>query len=147
MNAKRLGVDCIGKWSPQQYALDAGWNFSCVMDTAEKGVRGEDAARLTPEQQTMLVLFCQDRRSTHQSGEFLRGFARVTGRNCMEAVTLWNEISQALHPEERTRIKEGGYAAGFEQGQAWLRTQTSTDFSLLEPQELECLRHPGLVPG
>jgi hypothetical protein len=150
MNAKSLGIDCIGKWSPQQYALDAGWNFSCVLDTAEKGVRGEDADRLTPEQQTMLVLFCQDRRSIHQSGEFLRAFARVTGRNCMEAVTLWNEISQGFHPDERARIKEGGYASGCEQGEAWMRTQTTTNFPLLEAQELENRprgRVELLVPG
>jgi hypothetical protein len=65
MIAKSLGVDCIGKWNPEKYALDAGWSFSCILDGAEKGVRRED---------------------------------------------------------------DNSYAAGCEQGEAWLRTQTSTNF-------------------
>jgi hypothetical protein len=60
MNVK-LGIDHTGTWTPAQYAIDAGWDYGCVLATAEKGVALADAEGLTEQQQKELLSFCRYR--------------------------------------------------------------------------------------
>ena len=60
MNDK-IGIDSTGTWTPSQYAIDAGWDYSCVEDTAAKGVSSADAEGLTDGQQSALLDFCRGR--------------------------------------------------------------------------------------
>lgn len=46
-------------WSPAQYAIDSGWDFSCIEATAAKGVSDADADGLSDEQQAALLEYCQ----------------------------------------------------------------------------------------
>lgn len=61
MNTETLGIDHTGTWTPAQYAIDAGWDFSCIEATAIKGVSKADAEGLTEKQQSDLLEFCQSR--------------------------------------------------------------------------------------
>ena len=56
-----IGQDSTGTWTPTQYAIDAGWDYSCVEATAAKGVSEEDADGLTDAQQSELLDFCRSR--------------------------------------------------------------------------------------
>ena len=60
MNDK-IGIDSTGTWAPAQYAIDAGWDYSCVEATAAKGVSSADAEGLTDDQQSALLDFCRGR--------------------------------------------------------------------------------------
>ena len=60
MNDK-IGIDSTETWTPAQYAIDAGWDYSCVEATAAKGVSSADAEGLTDDQQSALMDFCQGR--------------------------------------------------------------------------------------
>ena len=60
MNDK-IGIDSTGTWTPAQYAIDAGWDYSCVEATAEKGVSTEDAEGLSDDQHSALLDFCRGR--------------------------------------------------------------------------------------
>jgi hypothetical protein len=66
MNDK-IGIDSTGTWNPAQYAIDAGWDYSCVAATAAKGVSEADADGLTPEQQSALLDFCRERVAEHDA--------------------------------------------------------------------------------
>ena len=57
---KTLGIDHTGTWTPAQYAIDAGWDYTCIEATAEKGVSSADAEGLTEEQQAALLDFCRE---------------------------------------------------------------------------------------
>jgi len=58
---KQIGIDCTGTWTPAQYAIDAGWDFTCLEATAEKGVAEADANFLTEAQQAALLEYCRER--------------------------------------------------------------------------------------
>ena len=60
MNDK-IGIDSTGEWTPSQFAIDAGWDYSCVEATAAKGVSSADAEGLTDDQQSALLDFCRGR--------------------------------------------------------------------------------------
>ena len=60
MNDK-IGIDSTGTWNPAQYAIDAGWDYSCIEATATKGVSEADADGLTDAQQSALLDFCRSR--------------------------------------------------------------------------------------
>ena len=53
-----IGIDHTGTWTPAQYAIDAGWDFTCIQATAEKGVSPADAEGLSESQQAALLEFC-----------------------------------------------------------------------------------------
>lgn len=54
-------LDHTGQWTPAQYAIDAGWDYSCIEATAAKGVSSADAEGLSAEQQSDLLAFCRSR--------------------------------------------------------------------------------------
>ena len=56
-----IGKDSTGTWAPAQYAIDAGWDYSCIVATAEKGISETDAEGLTETQQAALLEYCQSR--------------------------------------------------------------------------------------
>ena len=56
-----IGIDSTGTWTSAQYAIDAGWDYSCIEATAAKGVSEEDAEGLTAEQQSALLDYCAER--------------------------------------------------------------------------------------
>ena len=64
---KKLGIDHTGTWTPSQYAIDAGWDYTCVEATAKKGVSEEDADGLTDQQQSDLLAFCRTRVGEHEA--------------------------------------------------------------------------------
>lgn len=49
MNNK-IGVDHMGEWTAAQYAIDAGWDFTCIEAVASMGVSSADAESLTARQ-------------------------------------------------------------------------------------------------
>lgn len=55
----QLGFDHTGEWTPRQYAIDAGWDYSCIEATADKGVSEADAEGLDEIQQAALLDYCQ----------------------------------------------------------------------------------------
>lgn len=57
----QIGQDSTGQWTPAQYAIDAGWDYTCIEATAAKGVSEADAEGLTAEQQSALLDFCRGR--------------------------------------------------------------------------------------
>lgn len=57
----QIGIDHTGIWTPSQYAIDAGWDPTCVEATAANGVSLEDAEGLTTDQQAALLEFCKSR--------------------------------------------------------------------------------------
>jgi hypothetical protein len=57
----QVGQDSTGQWTPAQYAIDAGWDYTCIEATAARGVSEEDADGLTAEQQAALLDFCRGR--------------------------------------------------------------------------------------
>jgi hypothetical protein len=59
MTTKQIGTDHTGNWTPNQYAIDAGWTRECIESTAKLGVASEDAEGLTPEQQAALLDWCK----------------------------------------------------------------------------------------
>ena len=61
MNATQIGIDCTGEWTPNQYAIDAGWTYECVENTARLGVADADAEGLTEDQQAWLLSWCKER--------------------------------------------------------------------------------------
>ena len=54
-----LGIDSNGTWTAEQYAIDAGWDFTCIEATAEKGVSEADAEGLSEAQQAKLLAYCK----------------------------------------------------------------------------------------
>ena len=56
-----IGKDSTGTWTPAQYAIDAGWDYTCVEATAARGISEADAEGLTAEQQMALWGFCRSR--------------------------------------------------------------------------------------
>lgn len=60
-NNNQIGIDHTGTWTAAQYAIDAGWDFTCIEATAEKGISDADAEGLTAEQQTALLEFCREK--------------------------------------------------------------------------------------
>lgn len=56
-----LGIDHTGEWTPVQYTIDAGWDYTCIEATAELGVSSADAAGLSLQQQTELLEYCRQR--------------------------------------------------------------------------------------
>ena len=54
-----IGIDITGQWTPHQFALDMGWDATCIQATARLGVSEADAAGLTPEQQDELLAWCR----------------------------------------------------------------------------------------
>ena len=56
-----IGQDSTGTWTPAAYAIDAGWDYTCIEATAAKGVSEEDADGLTDAQQSELLDFCRSR--------------------------------------------------------------------------------------
>lgn len=63
------GTDHTGEWTPQQYVLDAGWDFYCIIDTAVKGISEVDAEILTDEQQTELMEYCKGKAGVFEKGD------------------------------------------------------------------------------
>ncbi len=60
--AAALGVDHnTGKWTPEQYVIDAGWDAVCIEATAKHGIATCDAGELTTEQNCALFAYCQVR--------------------------------------------------------------------------------------
>ena len=55
----QVGQDSTGQWTPAQYAIDAGWDYTCIVATADKGVSEADAEGLTIEQCAALLDFCR----------------------------------------------------------------------------------------
>lgn len=53
------GIDSAGTWTPHQFALDMGWDATCVEATARLGVSETDASGLTVAQQETLVAWCK----------------------------------------------------------------------------------------
>lgn len=81
--SQELGIDSNGKWTPHQYAIDAGWDSHCVEQTAKLGIADADADSLTAEQQAELLAFCRSRfpQATvyvvrDATGEYVRDAAR-----------------------------------------------------------------------
>jgi hypothetical protein len=56
-----IGIDSTGTWTPKQYAIDAGWDYSCVEATTANGVSEADAEGLTDAQQSAILDFCRGR--------------------------------------------------------------------------------------
>lgn len=56
-----LGIDCTGEWTPNQYAIDSGWDWTCIQATAERGVSSTDAETLTEDQAARLLAWCKHR--------------------------------------------------------------------------------------
>ena len=63
-----IGKDSTGTWAPAQYAIDAGWDYTCVEATAAKGISEADAEGLTAEQQMALWDFCRSRVAEKMEG-------------------------------------------------------------------------------
>lgn len=63
-----IGKDSTGTWTPAQYAIDAGWDYTCVEATAAKGISEADAEGLTAEQQMALWDFCRSRVAEKMEG-------------------------------------------------------------------------------
>ena len=63
-----IGIDSTGTWTPAQYAIDAGWDYTCVEATAAKGISEADAEGLTAEQQMTLWDFCRSRVAEKMEG-------------------------------------------------------------------------------
>lgn len=61
MNNSSIGIDSAGTWTASQYAIDAGWDYSCVEATARLGVSEADSEGLTESQQADLLAFCKAR--------------------------------------------------------------------------------------
>lgn len=66
MSSREIGIDHTGEWTPGQYAIDAGWDFTCIEATARLGVSEADAAGLTEHQVAELLDFCKNRVSDRQ---------------------------------------------------------------------------------
>jgi hypothetical protein len=64
----QIGIDSTGTWTPAQYAIDAGWDYTCIEATAKHGVSDVDADGLTDGQQAELLAFCRARMATERKG-------------------------------------------------------------------------------
>lgn len=69
----QVGQDSTGQWTPAQYAIDAGWDYTCIEATATKGVSEPDAEGLTTEQQAALLDFCEARVADKVGSATVRG--------------------------------------------------------------------------
>jgi hypothetical protein len=61
MSQKDLGIDSIGIWTPQQYAIDCGWSLDQVLATAGMGIALEDLNELGEDRAAELVRWCEQR--------------------------------------------------------------------------------------
>ena len=48
------------KFDPRQYAIDRGWDFYCILDTAHLGVSVADAEALTEQDSDALLAWCKE---------------------------------------------------------------------------------------
>lgn len=54
----QVGQDSTGQWNAAQHAIDSGWDYTCIVATAEKGVSETDAEGLSESQQSELLAYC-----------------------------------------------------------------------------------------
>ena len=55
------GYDSAGQWTPAQYAIDAGWDYTQIEATAEHGVADADRDALSANQADALLAYCKRR--------------------------------------------------------------------------------------
>lgn len=84
MNNQSIGINHTGIWTAAQYAIDAGWDASCVEATARLGVSEADGEGLTPDQIGELLSYCQ----THAWADAL---ARIDGRIIAGSVVHYDD--------------------------------------------------------
>lgn len=97
----QIGIDSTGTWNPAQYAIDAGWDRSCIEATAAKGVSEADADGLTEARQRALLAYCQEVVAAAKGGELEYHVCTDAGTDTIYAATL-----EAAYEEARDKITD-----------------------------------------
>lgn len=99
------------EWTPKQYTIDSGWDFSCIESTAERGVSEADVEVLTKEQQIALLDYCRARvaayaRPAASTPDLFRTKFHKDG-----TITFWNVYEQQWNRTKASRISDQNLAS------------------------------------